>query len=74
MEKKVIGICSGRSCCQVNQALLQYAEDLERQDVVFEEAMCLGMCESAPNIRVDEEGERTKYPKVDVSYLENVCD
>ena len=64
MTQKVIGICNGRTCCNYNQQLLEMAEKLESEDVVFQEAMCLGMCETAPNIRVDEKGERKKYGKV----------
>lgn len=71
-DKKVIGICGGPTCCNHNKLLWEYAEALECDDVVFEEAQCLGMCETAPNIRVDEKGERKKYQKVSVESLKNI--
>lgn len=72
MSSKVIGICNGRTCCNYNQQLLQYAEALESKDIFFEEAMCLGMCETAPNIRVDEDGVRTKIASVTPDRLKNL--
>lgn len=73
MTKKVIGICNGRTCCNYNQQLLKYAEQLESKDVFFEEAMCLGMCEMAPNIRIDNNGERTKHSCKNIEMLKKLC-
>ena len=64
MTKKVIGICGGRSCCRTNQKLWDEARQSENENVVFEEAMCLGLCEDGPNIRVDDEGKREKVSGV----------
>ncbi len=78
MSKKVIGICCGRSCCNRNKLLWSKVREVEREKdgkmdgVVIEEAMCLGMCEDGPNIRVDEDGVRRKESGVTEEDLEGV--
>lgn len=72
MTKKVIGICNGPTCCKYNQKLWECAQALESEDIFFEEAMCLGMCETAPSIRIDQKGERTKLSSVTPERLKSL--